>query len=186
MCVATPRRRSRAATPASAGAEAVVGNKSKWRGHCPNHLAAVGFLLAMHTYVMPCSTWSGTGIPSGGGNGARMEGDIGAGRMASGDTILQTVDPCLVAPSLVGLFYDMSSGDKALKMGPNKGKEGTPHSAHSHWWDCRPLQRERKKERKKGGRRSRNEGPGTLFSIRISLSLSVIIAAHALEFSGRP
>ena len=55
-----------------AAAEAVVENKSKWRGHCPNHLAAVGFLLAMHTYVMPCSRWVGTGISSGrGGKRAR-------------------------------------------------------------------------------------------------------------------
>ena len=54
-----------AAAAASAGAEAVVGNKSKWRGHCPNHLAAVGFLLAMHTYGMPSATCVGTGASPG-------------------------------------------------------------------------------------------------------------------------
>ena len=58
----------------AAAAEAVVENKSKWRGHCPNHLAAVGFLLAMHTYVMPCSTWVGTGVPSGGRQGGTDDG----------------------------------------------------------------------------------------------------------------
>ena len=102
-------------------AEAVVENKSKWRGHCPNHLAAVGcFLLAMHTYVMPRATNVGTRQRLGrGGRAGRATGGQDLGERGRGSS-----DLCLgVTLSSVGLFYDMrrSSGDKALKMGQNKG-----------------------------------------------------------------
>ena len=56
-------------------------------------------------------------------------------------------------PPWVGLFYDMSSGDKALKMGPNKGKEGRNAARTARIVIGGTAGRCREKERKKGGRR---------------------------------
>ena len=97
-----------------------------------------------------------------------------------------------VAPSSVGLFYDMSSGDKAPKMGPSKGKERRRRTARivigGTAGHCRGKERERKKERgereaegEMGGREQRRHAVfHPHFPLRLSPSLSLSLSLLSL------
>ena len=99
----------------------------------------------------------------------------------------------LVTPAWFGLFYDMSSGDKALKMGPNKGREGRKErrpaagAARIVIGGTAVHCREKERGKENGGVRMREPRRDAAFHPHLSLSLSLsVIIAHAVEFSGRP
>ena len=72
---------------------------------------------------------------------------------------------------------------KRRKWDQIKGRNAAQRArAHSHWWDCRPLQSERKKKRRREvGRKSKSEGAATRrcfpsASLSFSRSLTTIVA----------